>query len=216
MFLISKYCLGSGQNFMSTANSQHRRPQSRQIHDRSKIALIDVFRDAFHDRDAKTAGRVHQERDGTTLTSELSRRATPRRLGVDEDTLRAHVIDHLSTLMNTVRLDAVVDLSDTPNVARSVLNFGFQDLSDLSRRDLIAPYIARSIRQSLVDHEPRLVGSSVDVRVTQIEGDAHQRIGVFVTADLIADPMNIAIEFQADVDVGAGKCVVGKTKRPAS
>lgn len=208
---------------MSTANTPSRRPQtrqvqsrrvqSRQIHDRSKIALIDVFRDAFAERDAKTPGQAQFENDGKTLTSEVSRRATARNLGVDEETLRAHVIDHLSTLMNTVRLDAVVDLSDTPYVARSVLNYGFQDLSDLSRQALIAPYIARSIRQSLIDHEPRLVESSVEVRVTQIDGDSQQRIAVFVAADLIADPADITIEFKADIDVGAGKCVSNKPKR---
>lgn len=203
---------------MSTAKTPNRRTpsrqvQSRQISDRSKIALIDVFRDAFAERDAKTSGQVHHERDGTTITSEVSHRATARSLGVDEETLRAHVIEHLSTLMNTVRLDAVVDLSDTPYVARSVLNYGFQDLSDLSRQALIAPYIARSIKQSLIDHEPRLVQSTVDVRVTQVDGDSQQRIAVFVAADLIADPADITIEFKADIDVGAGKCVSNKPKR---
>lgn len=201
---------------MTSAPSSSRRQQSRQIHDRSRIALIDVFRLAFEEKDAHASQVVHRERDNVTLTSELSQRSNARRLGVDEETLRAHVRDHLSILMNTIRLDATVDLSDTPHVSRSVVNYGFQDLSNMSRKDLIAPYISRSIKQSLLDHEPRLVKQSLNVKVEAIEGDARQRIAVFVSADLIADPADIAIDFQADVDLGAGKCMVDKPKRAAS
>jgi len=201
---------------VTTVLSPSQRQPSRRIHDRSRIALIDVFRLAFEERDARASNVVHREKDNLTLTSELSQRSNARRLGVDEDTLREHVRDHLSILMNTIRLDAAIDLSDTPYVARSVINYGFQDLSNMSRQDLIAPYISRSIKQSLLDHEPRLVKNSLDVKVQSIEGDPLQRIAVFVSAELIADPADIAIEFQADVDLGAGKCMVAKPKRPAS
>ena len=167
---------------MTSAPSSSRRQQSRQIHDRSRIALIDVFRLAFEEKDAHASHVVHRERDNVTLTSELSQRSNARRLGVDEETLRAHVRDHLSILMNTIRLDATVDLSDTPHVARSVVNYGFQDLSNMSRKDLIAPYISRSIKQSLLDHEPRLVKQSLNVKVEAIEGDVLNKGGSLIAA----------------------------------
>ncbi|MEL6617273.1 MAG: type VI secretion system baseplate subunit TssE [Pseudomonadota bacterium] len=140
--------------------------------------------------------------------AEVSGRSNARRLGVDEDDLRTHVRQHLATLMNTIRLDAAVDLDDAPNVAQSVINYGFQDLSNLTRKELSSQAIAKSIKQSLADHEPRLVRNSIDVKVVTLDGDSYQRVAVHVTADLIADPADIPVEFNADIDTGAGKVVL--------
>ncbi|MEM1234428.1 MAG: type VI secretion system baseplate subunit TssE [Pseudomonadota bacterium] len=136
--------------------------------------------------------------------AQISKRSTARRQGVNEETLRDHVRDHLALLMNSIRLDAVESLDDYPEIKASVLNYGFQDLSNLDREELVGHEIRRSIKQSLIDHEPRLVPGSIAVQV-KTEGDVQQRVSVHVTADLIADPADIPIEFTADVDTDAGK-----------
>ena len=188
-----------------SSTPEARRRSSRHLADRSRIALFDVFREAFREKDARKQAASFSERGGQSTVSMVSARSKARRQGVDEETLRDHVRAHLATLMNSIRLDAIVSLDDTPEVAQSVLNYGFQDLSNLSRQEISSVQISRSIKQSLMNHEPRLVPESITVRVTTLEGDLDQRVAVMVSADLIADPADIPVEFMADVDVGAGK-----------
>lgn len=114
--------------------------------------------------------------------------------------------------MNSIRLDAIIPLEDTPEVARSVLNYGFQDLSNLSRQQITSAEISKSIKQSLKDHEPRLVPESIVVQVLLVKDEENQRVAVQVTADLIADPADIPVEFMADVDVGAGKVILASKR----
>lgn len=141
---------------------------------------------------------------GANTVAEVHARSSARRIGVDETVLREHVREHLATLMNSIRLDAIEPLEDYPETRASVLNYGFQDLSNLSRNEITGAEISRSIKQSLMNHEPRLVPGSIEVQV-KTTGDIQQRVSVFVTADLIADPADIPIEFEADVDTDAGK-----------
>lgn len=185
-----------------------RQRQKRRIHERSKIALFDVFREAFKERDAQKSTTIQLEDDSKNTVTQISGRSNARRLGVTEETLRRHVRAHLQTLMNTIRLDAAIDLTDAPLTAASVVNYGFQDLSNLTRKELTSGPIADSIKQSLADHEPRLVKSSIQVRIQTLEGDDYQRVAVTVAADLIADPADVPIEFVADVDTGAGKVIL--------
>ena len=197
----------------NTIQSTDRRRRSRRVHERSRIALFDVFRESFEHRDAREGARLLREGDGTAVDQKDVARGSARRLGVDEDTLRAHVQAHLAELMNTVRLDAAVDLDDYPNVAESVVNYGFQDLSNLTRKELTSKDLIRSIKQSLMDHEPRLIGNSIKVTVTELDGDLEQRLAVHVSADLIADPADVPVEFQAEVDTGSGKVILNKGRR---
>lgn len=196
----------------SSKSTSARQRTGRKVHERSRISLLDVFRQSFEEKDARQRGTSDTEAGGLNTVARVSGRSNARRLGVDEDTLRAHVRQHLATLMNTIRLDAAVDLEDAPNVAQSVVNYGFQDLSNLTRIELTSHQIAKSIKQSLADHEPRLVKNSIEVKVEMLQGDDYQRVAVQVNADLIADPADIPVEFSADVDTGAGKVVLN-TKR---
>lgn len=189
--------------------TEYDRPRrTRRVHERSRVALFDVFRHSFEEDDAKaTNGRQKGSDPGRQA------RSSARRIGVSEEELRTHVKKHLEVLMNTVRLDAVVDLEGFPNVARSVVNYGFRDLSDLSRKDLFAPDVGQSIKQSLRDHEPRLVDDSIEVKIQSVEGDETQRIALNVLADLIADPADIPVDYQADIDTGSGKVILQPRKR---
>lgn len=168
--------------------------------DRSKISVMHVFRSAYYEHDAKKENE--RAEDGS---AQISRRSKQRRHGVGEDTLKAHLQADLNALMNTIRLDAVVDLEDAPYVARSVANYGFQDLSNISESELNDTRMVNSIRQTLLDHEPRLIPESVEVRVADRTEDVQQRLSLMISAELMGDPVDIPIDFSAEVDLGAGK-----------
>ncbi len=168
--------------------------------DRSKISVMHVFRAAYFEHDAKKASE--RAEDGT---AQITQRSKQRRHGVNEDTLKTHLQADLNALLNTIRLEAATDLEDAPYVARSVANYGFQDLSTVTLDDLNTNTLVNSIRQSLLDHEPRMIPETVEVRVVNREGDSKQRLSLSVTAELMGDPVDIPIDFSADIDLGAGK-----------
>ena len=128
-----------------------------------------------------------------------------RRDGVDETTLKAHVQADLGALMNTIQLGAAIDLTDVPHVQRSILNYGFRDLSDITARDLNSSSVVASIRQSLLDHEPRIVPETLEVQVADGTGNTQHRLEISVTAELMSDPVDVPVAFEAEVDLGAGK-----------
>lgn len=168
--------------------------------DRSKVSVMHIFRSAHYEHDAKK-DRTKSE-DGA---SEITQRSKQRREGMTEDSLREHLRADLTALLNTTRLDSAESLEDAPYVARSVLNYGFRDLSSVSMRELRGQSIIQSIKQSLIDHEPRMIPETIEVRLGKDDQDLKHRISISVSAELMGDPVDVPIDFEAEVDLGAGK-----------
>lgn len=168
--------------------------------DKSRVSLLQIFRSAHAERDARI--ELSPQVEGETT---ITRRSRMRRDGVDESTLRAHVQADLSALMNTIQLGAAVDLGDAPHVERSILNYGFRDLSDITARELGSAEVVASIRRSLLNHEPRIVPETLEVRVADGSESTQHRLDIAVTAELMSDPVDVPFAFEAEVDLGAGK-----------
>ena len=168
--------------------------------ERSKISLMQAFRAAHEDHDA----RVRAERNSDDET-EILNRSKQRREGVSDEALRRHLQEDLISLLNTTQLSSVIPLDDYPHIEKSVVNFGFPDFSKFSREELSKPHVLDAIRQSLLDHEPRLRNSTLDVQINNPEADSGQRLSIHVSAELVSDPVDIPVDFEAEVDLGAGK-----------
>ncbi|WP_330647226.1 type VI secretion system baseplate subunit TssE [Thioclava sp. FTW29] len=168
-------------------------------HERAKISIFQVFRSAFEEHDARRANGPAQGGE-----VEVTQRSKPRREGVSADQLRRHLKSDLDALLNTIRLDAAQDLDDAPYVADSILNYGFRDLSSVSLAELQRQDLVQSIRESLLRHEPRLLAESLHVRVVEPDGNARQRLSISVEAEMAGDPVDIPVDFDAEVDLGSG------------
>lgn len=164
------------------------------------MTLMHVFRDAARNGDARQGDRSYREGD-----RDIALRARHAREGAGEAALRANLAQDIGNLMNTIRLDASADLADAPYVARSVINFGFADMSRVSRSHEASLRIADSIRQSLITHEPRLIPASIEVRIRDREESSDQRLSFDISAEMRANPADIPLDFVAEVDLGAGK-----------
>ncbi len=188
-----------------TDNASGKRPTSRlwRREDRAMISVMEVFRSSHEAHDFRKTDVSMNEQEGTT-------RARQRREGISETQLRLHLEADLNALLNTIRLGAAIPLDDVPHVQRSILNYGFRDLSSVSASELNTPQVVNSIRQSLIDHEPRLVKDSIEVEIQDRQGDTAQRLSIRVTAELIGDPVDIPVNFDAEVDLGAGKLNMSK------
>lgn len=194
---------------MTTGDDTAAGPARRRWRDgeRAKVSIMQIFRSSHHDNDARRA--TARDAGGETKISSRSRQ---RREGMSETQLRAHLQADLAALLNTIRLDAVVPLDDAPHVARSIVNYGFRDLSGIGASELNTPQVVESIRQSLIDHEPRMVPGSIEVKVVSAEGGTNQRLSIMVSAELMGDPVDIPLDFDAEVDLGAGKLKMSKLR----
>lgn len=175
--------------------------------DRHQLSLMHVFRAAHARRDS--AKEEKNIRDGSR---ELTERSKERRVGTDEETLRKHLARDMASLMNTINLDATVDLDDHPFVRDSVVNFGLGDLSRLADSANGPERIAEIIRKTLTTHEPRLIPGTLEVTLSEESDKAGARLSFDISAEMVASPVDIPLSFVAEVDKGAGKMQMTKLR----
>jgi type VI secretion system protein ImpF len=166
-----------------------------------QISLMNVFRQAARDRDAS--------KEDTTVTDDggrvLSTRSVERREGASQATLRDHLARDLSGLLSTINLESAIDLEGLDHVRASVLNYGMQDLTRLTTDDVRTQRLSRDLRDALLAHEPRLIGGSLVVTLRKGRSDRNQRICFDIQAEMSARPIDVPLEFEAEIDTGAGK-----------
>ena len=169
-----------------------------------QVSLMNAFRQAALERDSKSLGVAEQE-DGDR---KLSLRSIARREGADQDTLRNHLASDLSNLLATIHLEATLDLSGFDHVRRSILNYGIQDMSRLTAENAKTNQVVASLREQLLMHEPRLIPETLSIKLRKSEADSQQRIAFDVSAEMTARPVDVPLEFVAEIDTGAGKIAV--------
>lgn len=171
-----------------------------------ELSLMHVFRSSASRRDGREAQRP-QTPDGET---DLTVRSRKQREGMSEDALRRNLALDIASLMNTIRLDVCSDLQGSPRVAKSVVNFGFQDMDTLWRSSRGPADIAAAIRTTLIANEPRLRADSIEVRVDDRGPGTDQRLHFEIVAEMFSSPTDIALQFFAEVDPAAGKITLDR------
>lgn len=166
---------------------------------RLEMPLLQIFRMAAEKGDARRPPQ-RQDAAGNPLLG------TSRR-GTDEQALRQALTIDLTNLLNTTNLASSIDLSAHPAVRRSILNYGVDDLVSLTLGSAALAELTVSLREALLAHEPRLVPGSLAVtRHDSGEGEAtEQRISFHIAAELRCRPVDIPVEFVAEIDIGSGK-----------
>jgi type VI secretion system protein ImpF len=190
--------------------SLRKRPDSSDsgaLRDRKQVSLMHVFRSAVERGDSRDGKANFQDGDKV-----ISQRSKERREGTNEETLRRHLSNDLASLMNTISLDAMVDLTDYPYIQKSIINFGFSDLSSLADRGFAAAEMSRFIRETLIRHEPRLIPASIEINVNKDAESVTQRLTFDISADMVASPVDVPLDFVAEVDMGAGKIQMTKLR----
>lgn len=190
---------------MNSPSSDKRAPGDRlwRKGERAKVSILQVFRNSFE------AGDASQD---PNISAENGSRSLQFRDGINEETLRKHLQVDLNALLNTIELGSATDLSDFPHVDASIVNYGFRDLSSVAVAEINTPRIKQSIRMSLINHEPRLIPESIEIDVVEPEGNERQRLAISVSAELMGDPVDIPLDFDAEVDISAGTLKMSKLR----
>lgn len=168
--------------------------------------LMSVFRSAFAARDSKKRIDLRDEGGERIIAS----RRSARRAAITEPALRREVARDLEGLMNTIALDASQPLDGFDQVRSSVLNYGFPDIAHRSIDENSVNDIRDEIRTVLKNYEPRLVGDSVKVARDGTVNQAALKIRFTVTAELLCDPVNVPVEFIAEVEMDSGKIQISR------
>jgi type VI secretion system protein ImpF len=168
--------------------------------------LMFAFRTAHEKKDAKQAldlRDAHGERV-------IAPRRAPSRSPITERSLRREVSFDLGDLFNTVNLDSAIGLDELPEVKRSVLNFGFPDLAALTIDESRVLDLSRDIELALKTFEPRLEAGTIEVgRDPTIDSDG-LKVKFHVKADLRSEPLDVAVEFVAEVELDTAKIKVDR------
>lgn len=167
--------------------------------------LMHAFRAAHEARDATT--RIDLRTDGGERVI-AGRRLRPRQ-AITEQMLRREVARDLDALLNAVAMESTVDMEEAPHVRKSILNFGLPDISSLTIDAAEVKRIPGEIRAALINFEPRLAAASLEIeRDLSVDAD-ELKVRFRVRADLTCYPVQVPVEFVADV-IESGKIVVNR------
>lgn len=123
--------------------------------------------------------------------------------------LREIVLRDLGWLMNTGNLATIDDLDAWPNVARSVINYGIPDLSGLATATLDADALERSLKQAILDFEPRILARTLRVKANIERSEMNQQALLFdIDAELWSQPAPIGLSLKTEVDLELRRIVV--------
>jgi len=174
--------------------------------DRLSPPLVFAFRAAHQARDAKKKLDLRDESGERVLAG---RRASPRQV-ITESLLRREVSQDLGALMNTVNLGSSIDLQEFPNVGHSILNYGIPDVAQRSINEFTVDDIGREIAAALHDFEPRIVSDTIRVTRDNTVRAESLKVRFVVRADLSCTPLDVPVEFVADIEVDTGKISINR------
>ena len=175
--------------------------------DRLSPPLLYAFRAAHEARDATKKLDLRDE-GGERL---IAGRRAPARAAITESVLRKEVARDLEMLMNTVNLASSVDLAKFEHVRRSIVNYGLPDIAHRSIDELGVSGIAGEIAVALRDFEPRLLPNSIDVTRDTSASSEELKLRFVIRADLSCDPIDVPVEFVADLELDSGKISIERT-----
>jgi len=123
--------------------------------------------------------------------------------------LKQSVLRDLEWLLNTEQLPTTVDLTDYPEVQRSVINYGRPALSGKAGSTVDLKQLQRQIHQAIIDFEPRILADSLSIRIN-FDDEVHSRnaLSFEIEGQLWAQPLPLNLFLRTDVDLESGTVVV--------
>jgi type VI secretion system protein ImpF len=126
--------------------------------------------------------------------------------------LRECVTRDIAWLLNCVNLGKDEILSDYPDVARSVVNFGIPDLTGAAVAGIDSVVLQRQLRQAIHTFEPRLTSETLQVMVGADTKRMDQRSLSFrIDSEMWAQPLPLNLYLKTEVDLETGRFHVADT-----
>jgi type VI secretion system protein ImpF len=168
--------------------------------------LMFAFRSAYAARDAKKRVASSDESGQRVTIGRLSAGRSP----ITEPQLRREVARDLESLLNTVAMESAEDIQAFPAVRNSILNFGLPDIAHRSIDEGGVDDVKDEIRTALMNYEPRLAPESILAMRDETVDKAELKVRFVVRAELRCEPVNVPVEFVADVELESGSIQVNR------
>lgn len=119
--------------------------------------------------------------------------------------LRECVRRDLTWLFNTTNLASLQNLTDVPEVAQSVVNFGMPDLAGHTAAGLDLRMLERLLSKVIADFEPRLLKNTVKITLVADEQKMNHNAMCFdIEAELWAQPLPLRLFLRTEIDLEDG------------
>jgi type VI secretion system protein ImpF len=120
--------------------------------------------------------------------------------------LRQAVLRDLAWLFNATR-PSDIDWNGLRQAERSVINYGLPSLAGQTASGLDVIELESSIRQAIIDFEPRITPSTLQVEalVSEDELDHHNVVSVQIRGQLWAQPVPIELLLRTELDLESGE-----------
>ena len=146
------------------------------------------------------------------LTDEAPGESSQRGVSVTLSELRKSVLRDLNWLFNTTQLLKPDEAEGCPHVRKSVLNYGLPALSGVAASGVDVRKLERSLRQAILDFEPRILPDSVSVKaLVDAESADHNVISLHIEGLLWAQPVPIELLLRTRLDLESGQNRVDET-----
>ena len=127
--------------------------------------------------------------------------------------LRQSVLRDLGALLNTSNLATIEDLSRSPLVAKSTLNYGIPGFAGLLESNSRTNTLERELADAIRAFEPRIRPESLRVRALGQRGDSAVPALVFeIEGELWAQPVPIQLFLETTIEVETRIAVVTEVK----
>jgi type VI secretion system protein ImpF len=136
-----------------------------------------------------------------------SKRQEPREARVmSRQKLRQAVLRDLAWLFNATHMTGV-DWTAYPDAEHSVINYGLPALSGETASSLDAMSLERTLRQVILDFEPRISPASLQVEalISEIQLEHHNVISVQIRGQLWSHPVPIELLLRTELDLETGQ-----------
>ncbi|TDK53021.1 type VI secretion system baseplate subunit TssE [Antarcticimicrobium luteum] len=130
---------------------------------------------------------------------------------IDLVRLREIIQRDLSWLLNTNNIATMIDTEACPNVTRSVLNYGLEEVSGEYSTTERAERIRRSIETAISMFEPRIIAGSVDVAISPDNRGGEMSVDLDIRADMWAQPLPLELFLRSQVDLTTGEVEVERS-----
>lgn len=125
--------------------------------------------------------------------------------------LRDCVTRDISWLLNCASMDADADLTDCPDVSRSVLNFGIPDLTGVALSGVNPEVLQRRVRDAILAFEPRLTGDTLRVTANALSKRMDRQALIFnIESEMWAQPIPLNLYLKTEVDLETGNFKVSE------
>ncbi len=123
--------------------------------------------------------------------------------------LRKSVERDLEWLLNTINLEAVLDLGKYENTRNSVINYGIPDLAGKTASGIEIRYIEKMLRQAILDFEPRLLKNTVKVSISLSNDELNINAMRFdIEGELWALPVPLKLFLRTEIELESGSAKV--------